>query len=174
MPSSSATGQDPPKGPRPARMRPGLAEQSASVARPTARTVCTSSSGSSGSPLIEIGTSPAPPAEIIMNWPGSNGTGRPSQDFSDSVQVSRVSWRVESTSNGSGIIDAGSSGSGTIDAGLDCSDTNLPVHVQELHPRGLQPVNDIGGEPLHQLVAELVILLDLAAQAGTVERDQVA
>ena len=109
-----------------------------------------------------------------MNWPGWNETARPSQDFSHSVQVSRVSWRRRSTSKGSGTIDASSTGARTIDAGLACSDTNLPVHVQELHPRGLQPVNDIGGEPLHQLVAELVILLDLAAQAGTVERDQVA
>ena len=38
--------------------RPGAAAQIASVAEPTARTVCRSGSGSAGSPQIEIGTSP--------------------------------------------------------------------------------------------------------------------
>ena len=56
-----STGQAVPKGPRtPDPVALAASFCSARVVAPTARIVCTSSSGCAGSPLIEIGTSPTP------------------------------------------------------------------------------------------------------------------
>ncbi len=66
-PCSCSVGQGRPKGPRTDSRWPTDASQIACVAIPTARTVWTSGPGRSGSPLIEIGTSPVPKAEIIVN-----------------------------------------------------------------------------------------------------------
>ena len=86
------TGQWLPNGPRTPSIRPGAVRQTAALAGPTARTVCTSRSGFAGSPLIEIGTSPAPKAYSIVNWPGRNGSPPcRSTDSSCRVQVSAVS-----------------------------------------------------------------------------------
>jgi hypothetical protein len=86
-----------PKGPRTESASPTAAAQIAPVAIPTDLTVCSMTPSSSGSPLIEIGTSPAPPAEIIVNWPGRKRLALPSGTCRRSVHVSAVSRRRSRT-----------------------------------------------------------------------------
>ena len=57
------------------------------VVAPTARTVWTRRSSCEGSPLIEIGTSPAPNAYTIVNWPGAQRSAPPAAGSSVHVLV---------------------------------------------------------------------------------------
>ena len=59
-PSAASTGQLLPNGPRTPIAAPSVSPRMALVTAPTSRVVCTSVSGRSGSPLIEMGTSPTP------------------------------------------------------------------------------------------------------------------
>src|SRR5450759_1524954 len=162
-PSASRTGHGRPNGPRTPRISPGPARQIAFVARPTARTVCTRGPSPSGSPPIEIGTSPAPKADSIVNCPWANSRRAPERGLSSSVHVSEVSRRVAVTANGWGTI-----GPGSADGASAC--WSMAVDVEELKARRLQALGHRRGEAPHQLVAELVIGLALAAQANAVER----
>ncbi len=145
---------------------PGSAAQIASVASPTARTVWISAPGWSGSPLIEIGTSPAPPAHSIVNWPGVEArAARRAHDSSSSVHVSAVSRRLPTTSNGAGTIAPG--------AGPQPLSRATAVHVEQLHPSRLQPIDARWRRTgVISAITELVIGLALAPQAGAVELDQ--
>ena len=96
-PSAASTGQAVPNGPRTPSTSPGRTAQSARVTWPTARTVCTSGPGSVGSPLIEIGTSPTPIDESIVNCPGRYASRSPDAGSSVSVHVSAVSRRRRTT-----------------------------------------------------------------------------
>ena len=60
FPAASSTGQLAPNGPRTPITSPRLSLPIAFVTTPTARTVCVITPDFNGSPLIEIGTSPAP------------------------------------------------------------------------------------------------------------------
>ena len=94
-----------PNGPRTPTQAPFESFCMARVVAPTARIVCTTSSGRAGSPLIEIGTSPTPNTYSMLNWPGANGRKRGSASgASVSVKVSPVSFVTWRTSNGSGRI----------------------------------------------------------------------
>ena len=48
----------------------------------------------------------------------------------------------------------------------------MAIDVEQLQAGGLQPLDDRAGEAAHQLVAELVVGLALAAQARAVEGDR--
>src|SRR5580658_5419845 len=167
-PCTSSTGQAPPNGPRTLSTWPGSVRQIAAVARPTERTVWTSGSGRSGLPLIEIGTSPAPAAASMLNWPGVKSSGCPERGLSSSVQVSMVSWRLPNTSNGTGTIGPRSAAARSAGAAA------TTVDIEELEPGRLQALEHGRGEATHELVAELVIGLAFPAQANTVECHQAA
>src|SRR4051794_40601941 len=154
-PSASASGQDRPKGPRTPSTSPARAAQIAVVARPTARTVWTSVAGAAGSPLIEMGTSPAPPAESMVNWPGAKGSPSPPLGTSARVTVSSVSSRRAVTAKAAG----------TIAAAPTSTSGGLAIDVEELEAGGLEALGRSGGEAAHELIAELVVGLALAAQA---------
>ncbi len=122
-PGAAAPGRSPPATTRTSRARelrdrPGTAEraahaehvaraasQIACVARPTARTVCTRGPSPPGSPLIEIGTSPLPNAESIVNCPGANASALPgcaARARASTCRRSPGAWPA--TANGAGTI----------------------------------------------------------------------
>src|SRR5215207_8281947 len=161
-PAGASTSHALPNGPRTPTTSPGSAAQIACVARPTARTVWRRRDVSAGSPLIEIGTSPAPPLESIVNCPGAKRNPSPPSGSSSSVQVSAVSRRLATTANGAG----------TISAGIRSAGNRVTIDVEQLEACGLQALLQRGRKATHQLIAELVIGVALAAQACTVERDE--
>src|ERR1039458_6019198 len=168
-PSISPIGQGRPNGPRTPRTSPKGASQIACVARPTARTVCTSGPSPPGSPLIEIGTSPVPNAESIVNCPGANARRAPARGWSSSVQVSEVSCRFPATVNGTGTIGP-DSGAPPAKAVVRASgDPSMAVDIEELQLRRLQAFDQRRRKSSHELIAKLVVGLALAAQAGAVE-----
>lgn len=56
-----------------------------------------------------------------------------------------------------------------IAAGIVMASGRLTIKFDELQPRGAQPLSERWHEPLHQLVAEMVVCLALSAQAFRVE-----
>ena len=70
-PAASAIGQPMPNGPRSPTVSPGESRVSAAETGPTARIVWIRRSGSAGSPLRLIGTSPTPNTVSMLNWPGA-------------------------------------------------------------------------------------------------------
>ena len=105
-PAPSVAFQPVPYGPRTVSTSPASARASEWLTPPTSRMVCTSGPPA-GSPLMEIGTSPAPNVPIMVNCPGANPSGTPSAGSRVRVTVSGVSGRFETTRNGRGIIGGG-------------------------------------------------------------------
>src|SRR5512146_3240052 len=102
----------------------------------------------------------------MSNCPACGRTPSPPERptcSSSSVHVSSVSRVRETTRYGTGTM-APRPGAST--------DADAAIHVQEPHPRVLQPVDHHLREPAHQLVAELLVVFTLAAQARAVERDR--
>src|SRR5450631_3670748 len=64
------------------------------VTAPTSRIVCCSGKFPPEALLTEMGTSPTPKADSIVNWPGVNPSRTPSAGSSFIVNVSGVSWRL--------------------------------------------------------------------------------
>ena len=50
----------------------------------------------------------------------------------------------------------------------------LAIDIEHLQPRGVQPLHKHRQEPLHHLVAEMVVRLAFAAQAGGIDADSAA
>ena len=72
-----------------------------------------------------------------MNCPGANTSGSPARGSSSSVQVSAVSWRLATTSNGAGTIGAAAP-TGDAQPIASCEHA---VDVEQLQARGLQPLD---------------------------------
>src|SRR6186997_79323 len=98
----------------------------------------------------------------MSNWP-ARGRTRTSRDSSSSVQVSAVSCTRDTTRWATGVMAPRAEVS---------TDADAAIHVQQPHPCMLQAVDHHLGEALHQLVAQLLVVVALAAQAGAVERDR--
>ena len=168
-PSASSTGQWLPNGPRTPSIVARLgARRSPRVAAPTARTVCTSRSGAAGSPLIEIGTSPG--AERVQHVELARARTRARRPV-ERLELERpgVARLLAASGDAKALrhhrpcgARRGCSQAGSADA----------IDVEQPQPRRLQALDDHLREAPHQLVAELVVGLALAAQAGAVERDQ--
>src|SRR6516225_9807608 len=162
-PSASSSGQQVPYGPRTATRSPGSRAHSAWVAIPTSRMVCSTGRPAAGSPLIEIGTWPMPNAPSMLNWPGRKANTSPGGGSSSRVTVSCDSRRVAVTRQGAGSVhgrDTAGSASGRMD---------VPVHVQQPQPGGLQPPDGEAGEQLRQLESQPRVIGAFPAQAGPVQ-----
>src|SRR6516225_4396588 len=159
-PSASSTGQQVPYGPRTPTRSPGSRAHSAWVAIPTSRMVCSTGPPAAGSPLIEIGTSPVPNAPSMLNWPGRNANTSPAGGSSSSVTVSADSRCVAVTRQKAGSVH------GQDLTGSDSGRTDVPVHVQQLQPRGLQPLDGQAGEQLRELKPQPRVIGALSAQAS--------
>src|SRR5664280_1609010 len=198
-PAPSATSQPVPYGPRTPTSSPTDVRDRACVTGPTSRTVCCSGPATFAAPLTEIGTSPTPKADSIVNCPGTNSSGAPSVGSSIIVKVSTVSWRRSARRKTRGTIAptgcpfcrsarpciAGSFGArprtgGSRPGGFSLREQRTQertgglggaVQVQQPHPRGRQPAEHHLGHQLHELVPQAWVLLALAAQAQPVKSD---
>src|ERR1700746_3854356 len=162
-PSASSSGQQLPYGPRTPTRSPGSRAHSARVAIPTSRMVCSTGPPAAGSPLIEIGTSPVPNAPSMLNWPGRKANTSPAGGTSSSVTVSADSRRVAVPSQ------EASSFQGRDTAGSDSGRMDVPVHVKQPQPRGLQPPDGELGDELHELESQARVIGALSAQADPVQ-----
>jgi len=48
----------------------------------------------------------------------------------------------------------------------------VAIYVEELYSGGLEAFDHLGGEPLHQLIAEIVVGFRLSPQALAIEEDR--
>jgi len=86
------------------------------------------------------------------------------------VGVSRVLSRAEQAVNVLGTI--GSKASTSVEASMVVmSGATASVEVEEAQPRGLKAVIHDQGDPLHERVADGGVVLALASEARSVERD---
>src|SRR6516162_2119033 len=162
-PSASSSGQQEPYGPRTPTRSPGSRVHSAWVAIPTSRMVCSTGPPAAGSLLIEIGTWPMPNTPSMLNWPGRKANTSPGGGSSSRVTVSRDSRRVPVTRQGASSVH------GRDTAGSDSGRMNVPVHVQQPQPGGLQPADGEAGEQLRQLESQPRVIGAFPAQAGPVQ-----
>src|SRR5665811_2224489 len=139
------------------------------VTAPTSRTVCCSGPATCASPLTEIGTSPTPKADSIVNWPGMKARGTPSFGSSMIVNVSAVSCRRSTRRKSRGTI-ALSTGCTAVDsARRGIGGSGASVEVEQPHLRGHQPSVHHLGNAFHELIPQMSIGVALAAQARPVE-----
>src|SRR5674476_599052 len=195
----SPTSQPVPYGPRTPTTSPTDVRARACVTAPTSRTVCCSGPSAFAAPLTEIGTSPTPNADSIVNWPGMNSSGGPSVGSSIIVKVSGVSWRRSARRKRRGTIAPacrptcrtvcpsarcciGGSRMGSASTGGSSvreqrteqriGEPGGAVEVQQPDPGGHQPAEHHLGHELHELVPKPGVLLALAPQASPVEGDR--
>src|SRR3990172_5101950 len=100
----------------------------------------------------------------MLNCPGVNpDSSAGATAWRSTVAVARVSRRRPRTRNRRGTMGpTAAAGSAT---------WSMAVDVQQLQAGGLQPPLDDLGEPLHQFIAQVVILLALVAQALPIQGD---
>ncbi len=108
-------------------------------------------------PEIEIGTSPTPKTESMLNCPGA----KPAQP---STSMSKVT-----TSESSGMRRVTLASTGTI--GSECGSGASTVEIQQLHPGVVEPFQDHGHESFHHGIAKCRVGIALGPQAVGVERD---
>ena len=129
--------------------------------------VWTRRSGSAGSPLMLIGTSPTPNTESMLNWPGAKAR-RPSPF---SLEVERPHVAARRAGAGARARCAAPS-----DRQRSVADrrrqARAAIDIENLQPGRLQALDQDRHEALHHLVAEIVVGLALVAQAGRVDGDR--
>src|SRR5215471_5487596 len=96
----------------------------------------------------------------MLNCPGRNLTPSPSRGSSSNVKVSAVSRHRRLTRNGRGSVGSAANGSDKLAVAID---------VDEADPRRLETATQDGGEALHELVAQLRVLVALVSKAGAVK-----
>src|SRR5690349_20671197 len=104
-----------------------------------------------------------PNATSMLNWPGRNANTAPAGGSSSSVTVSADSRRVAVTRHGASSVH------GLAIAGSDSGRIDVPVHVQQPQPGGLQPADGEAGEQLRQLESQPRVIDAFPAQAGPVQ-----
>src|SRR5262249_51626827 len=147
--AAAAIGQPTPNGPRTPTISPARSRVSAEETAPTALTVWTSAPFLAGSPLKLMATSPTPMTCSILNCPGANPAAPASSSSSSSiVQMSgptfcRRRMRARRGNIGSAVAAPGS--------------VLWAIDIEHLHPCGLKPLDQNRHEPLHHVVAEIVV-----------------
>ena len=169
-PSAAATGQLVPNGPRRPIVAPVSSIAIAPLTAPTSRTVCTNASLFARSPLTLIGH--LTNAENIEHIELPGLECRSSSRRAARVRASRYRTVRAASGRRDRVCGRKASGAAAAIAPLSLAISALPIDVEDLKRNLVEALHEDRDESLHHLVAEMMIGLALAAQAGGVDADR--